>query len=335
MNSFLRKAFLPILSCLLVMAASGAGHAQDGASASGKKHAGKKILYINSYNKGYPWSDGIEKGVVSVLGSSGVELRIQYMDTKNNLDLPFKEKAGAEAKAVIDEWKPDLVIASDDNAVHYVVVPYLKDGNIPVIFNGVNWDAKQYGFPCSNVTGMIEVNSADQLFRELKILKPGASRIAVLAADTESERQELKNVRAVYGINYVEERYAATFDEWKKDYLELQDKADILHLQNNYGIKGWNEKEAEEFVRANTRIPTGSNDASYMSALTLLVYSKVPEEQGEWAAQRALEVLDGKPISQIPVSRNVKGQIFVNRTLARKLDITIPQDILNAAQIVE
>ena len=55
------------------------------------------------------------------------------------------------------------MIASDDNAQKYLVVPYLKGTQVPVIFNGVNWDASAYGFPTSNVTGMIEVELPDQL----------------------------------------------------------------------------------------------------------------------------------------------------------------------------
>ncbi|MBM3298742.1 MAG: hypothetical protein FJY85_02165 [Deltaproteobacteria bacterium] len=133
-----------------------------------QKHKGKIILLVNSYHEGYEWSDGIEKRAREVLDGTGVELRFFRMDTKRNNSVEFGKEAGLKAKAFVDELKPDVVIAADDNVQKYLVVPFLKDTSLPVVFCGVNWDASMYGFPCKNVTGMVEVDMIQELLELLR-----------------------------------------------------------------------------------------------------------------------------------------------------------------------
>ena len=151
-------------------------------------YAGKKILFINSYHEGYAWSDGVEKGVHNVLDGTGIDLKFVRMDTKRNPDEAFAKKAGEQVKAEVDAFKPDLVIASDDNAQKYVIVPYYKGTNLPVVFAAVNWDASAYGYPTSNVTGMLEVELPGQLIEQLKAYAKG-TRLAYLTVDSETERK--------------------------------------------------------------------------------------------------------------------------------------------------
>jgi hypothetical protein len=99
---------------------------------------GKKVLFIDSYHEGYEWSDGITKGVKQVLDGKGIELKIVRMDTKRNGGEEFKKQAGEKAKAAIEEFKPDVVIAADDNASKYIIVPFFKDSPLPFVFCGVN-----------------------------------------------------------------------------------------------------------------------------------------------------------------------------------------------------
>jgi hypothetical protein len=138
------------------------------ACASGSK-AKKKILYIDSYHAAYPWSAGITAGIQKIMSPRhDVELKIFRMDTKRNQSEEFKKAAALKAKALIESWQPDVVIASDDNASKYLIVPYYKDGTLPFVFCGVNWDAGVYGFPCRNVTGMVEVQLIDQIITTLE-----------------------------------------------------------------------------------------------------------------------------------------------------------------------
>ncbi len=143
------------------------------ATALPSNYAGKKILFINSYHEGYEWSDGVEKGAHNVLDGTGIDLKFVRMDTKRNPDAAFGKKAGEQVKTEIESFKPDVIIAADDNAQKYVIVPYYKGGSLPVVFAAVNWDASAYGYPTSNVTGMLEVELPGQLIDQLKSYAKG------------------------------------------------------------------------------------------------------------------------------------------------------------------
>ena len=83
------------------------------------------------------------------------------MDTKRNKSDEYKIAVGREARDLILSWQPDVVITADDNAAKYLIQPYFKDSATPFVFCGVNWTAEEYGFPYSNVTGIVEVVPCD------------------------------------------------------------------------------------------------------------------------------------------------------------------------------
>ena len=122
-----------------------------------RSYEGKKVLFIDSYHQGYAWSDGVTKGVQIKMKDTGVQLKVLRMDTKRNSSDDFKKEAAKKAVSVIKEFEPDVVIAADDNASKFLIKPYYKDAELPFVFCGVNWDAKVYGYPYKNVTGMVEV----------------------------------------------------------------------------------------------------------------------------------------------------------------------------------
>jgi len=51
---------------------------------SGSEHKTYRILYINSYHRGYKWSDGIEQGLLETLNKSGlkIEISVEYLDSR-------------------------------------------------------------------------------------------------------------------------------------------------------------------------------------------------------------------------------------------------------------
>jgi ABC-type uncharacterized transport system substrate-binding protein len=294
-------------------------------------YTGKKVLFVDSYHEGYEWSDGIEKGLQDVLKDTGVELKIIRMDTKRNPSVEFAENAGTAARAEIEAFKPDVLIAADDNAQKYVVVPYFVNTSLPVVFCGVNWDASIYDYPTSNVTGMIEVELPDRLIEHLKTYAKG-DKIGYLTVDSETERK----VAAIYNERFfsgaMKEYWVTTWDEYQETFIQAQEEVDILFLGNNAGIDRWEEDEAKQFITENTRIPTGSiND--WLAPYGLITLAKSPEEQGEWAAQAALRILDGTPVSKIAVVENKREVLILNLDIAGKLGVVFPPSMLRNAEI--
>lgn len=289
----------------------------------------RKILYVDSYDQSYPWSAGITAGIRSVLEPhADIKLKIERMDTKRNTDEEYKKSVALRIKKFIDSWLPDLVIASDDNASKYLIVPYFKDSTLPFVFCGVNWDASEYGFPCRNVTGMLEIQLIDQILDAIKVYASGP-KIGFIKGDDLSARKEADFFEKRFNIQ-LDRRFVADFAAWKKQYLALQQDVDMILIGNSASVKGWNPEEAKSFVLEATEVPTGNWDA-WMAPYALLTFANKPEEQGEWAARTALRILAGTSPESIPLATNQKARVYLNMQLAKKLAIKFPIELIERA----
>lgn len=293
---------------------------------------GKKVLYIDSYHEGYAWSDGITKGVQTALSGSGVELKIFRMDTKRNNNEEFKKQAAEKAKAVIEEFKPDVVIASDDNASKFLIEPYYKGGDLPFVFCGVNWDASIYGFPVSNVTGMVEVDAVPQLIDQLKKFgKNQGDRIGYISENVETSMKNPKYYKSIFNID-IQTAFSESYEQFKKDFVDIQKNVDVLIIDY---VDGWKDQGVDDFIIQNTTVPTGVFQDSFATH-ALIGFTKVAEEQGGWAADAALKILKGTSPADIPIAKNKEGMLILNAKVAEKLSVTIPPEILESAdQIIE
>ncbi len=294
--------------------------------------AGKKVLFIDSYHLGYDWSDGVVDGVRQVLNETEAELRIFRMDTKRNQSEAFKQQAALKAKALIESCRPDVVIASDDNASKYLIQPYYRNTDLPVVFCGVNWDASVYGYPYANATGMVEVELIEPLMAQLRQLAKGDKIGFLSIGGTTSEKDNAYHAK-ILGKPYDKTYYVMTYQDWKERFLKLQDEVDLLLIGNPQGLSGWDENDFIHFAARHTRIPTGAT-IHWVKKFTLMGYMRVPQEQGRWAAKAALEILRGTPPSAIPMAQNRQGQLIINMRLAKRLDVTFDPAVFKRAEII-
>jgi ABC-type uncharacterized transport system substrate-binding protein len=289
---------------------------------------GKKVLFIDSYHQGYAWSDGIENGVKAALDGSGAVLKVSRMDTKRNPSEDFKKSAAGKMKALIEEFKPDVVIAADDNASKYLIVPFYKNKDLPFVFCGVNWDAGGYGFPAKNITGMIEVTPVDGLLQELGKITKGR-KIGFLAPDILTGQKEAENIKKVFGLDMML-YLAKDGQDWMKGFKELQEKADIVLIDSDGGLWTDTREARKDFVLKNTKKPTGAC-YDFMADYALITYSKVASEQGEWAGKAALAILGGKSPADIPLAKNEKGNLIVNGKIAQASGLEVPYELISSA----
>jgi hypothetical protein len=107
----------------------------------------------------------------------------------------------------------------------------------------------------------------------------------------------------------------------------------MILMLNARGMKDWNMPQAEQFLLENIKIPTASA-TEWMSPLSLLGITLVPEEQGTWAAQAALKILEGQAPNSIPIARNQDGKLFVNLKIAEKLGVAIKPSLIHLGKII-
>jgi ABC-type uncharacterized transport system substrate-binding protein len=304
-------------------------------TAPGQAAKGKKALFINSYHEGYPWSDQEEQAALAVLKAAGVETKVFRMDTYRQKSPEHLAKVSQEAKALIEEWKPDVVVVADDPVMKGVFVPFYKGKDLPFVSCGVNWDATAYGLPdpaVKNFTAMVEVCPVKELLSEMNKLKPGKT-IGFLSADALTPKKDMECSSKLLGVQ-MEAVFVKDFAGWKQGFLDLQGKVDFLIIGVNQGLDGWDDAEAAKFVEANAKVVSGTWH-DFLNRFALVSYNKLGAEHGEWAGKTAVLVLSGSAPSTVAWTENKQGQMVVNTRIAKKLGVTPSFEMLQNAKIIE
>jgi ABC-type uncharacterized transport system substrate-binding protein len=289
-----------------------------------------KCLFISSYHSGYAWSDGVERGLRKTL--NGVCEIIQFdMDSKRHKEEESIKHAAVVAKTIIEEWKPDVVIAADDNAAKYLIQSYYKDAPIPFVFCGINWDIRDYDLPYSNTTGMVEVAPIGLLIHKAIDILGGAQSALYIGADTLTERKNLERFTTASKDHNITlaSRLVSSTQEWINAYAAGQ-MYDFIIIGSNSGIKDWDTDTIKQFVLTHTHKLSTTNHG-WMMPYTLLGFTKNPEEQGVWAGNAALAILKGVKPSNIPITSNKKWDIWINEDILKSSSIHIPEDLFRIA----
>jgi len=294
--------------------------------------SGKTIVWVDSYEPGYAWSGGVERGIRDALEGSGVKLEIIRLDVNHALSPQSRGQAALRALRRIEEIAPDLVIASDDPAQEDLVVPYLREGGPPVVFCGVNWDASMYGYPAKNITGMVEVENVDDMVRLMRRDARGP-RIGYVSGATSTDHKIASILNKRFFDGGMRAYFAEDFEEFKRLFALAQRENDMLFVRNFAGIEGWNNEEAREYLARATRIPT-SSPLDFMAPFVVYCIGKSPEEQGEWAGRAALRILGGESPENIPIAENVQSRFAVNLDMARAAGIDIPPSLLKSSTVL-
>lgn len=288
-----------------------------------------KIFYINSYHKGYGSSDDVMDGIEEGLKDEA-DLKIAFLDSKRHSDPDFIKKRVKEILNQIQKFEPGVIIASDDNAVKYIIEPHFKNGPIPVVFCGVNWSADQYQLPREHVTGMLEVLPFVETVNVMKQSFPEINTLTVLSENSESERKNKIVMQPLFDELGLEVRFSlvSDFESWKTEFVKANETADLLYIPTNGAIKDWDEEQAISFVKENIKIPVITCD-DFMMPYAVFGLTKVAKEQGEWAAKSAMRIISGESPSEIPISKNEQSQAWLNKNLIDRIGFQVPEDIKN------
>ncbi len=310
-------------------------------SLSAKTNDQCKVLAVMSYHADYQWQKQVKEGIDEILGNS-CEVRYFDLDTKRNpTNGPLKAE---KAYALYQSWKPDGVIAADDNAQSMFVLPYLKDKvSTPVIFCGVNADPQKYGYPATNVTGILERHHLRESLVFLKQMLPTIKKIGVIAADKPSNIAMIETIKAEvhsYPVQSFEYRLVDSLAKAVAMTKELRSLTDALHIM---GIEGLINNKGETLSAAYSVAviaetydkPTIGVVRYEVEAGALCAITHRGQEQGETAAQMLLDAIQGKQISELPITRNKHGQSIINVTVLKKLGITPSSSIVKEADLVE
>jgi len=285
---------------------------------------GKKVLLINSYHPHYQWTDDITRGVVDALASvvPPEDIYVEYMDARRHIDDTrlldnFHNLIAYKYRKV----NPALIIVSDDPALNYMLTQGRElFPDVPIVFSGINAPEKHNFDAVPDITGIVEGVEIDGNLQLMLQVLPNTKRIVMLSDHTSIGGSMARRARAV-------------IQAWKDD----PDKPKIE-------MEVWQDFSMHDLEQALTRMPSDTavlflavhedNQGHYFSyrydleQITSL--SAVPVwgmwgssmlghgviggmmnngySHGGVAGKLASEVLQGKPLDQIPIIYSLQSE---------------------------
>ncbi len=295
-----------------------------------------RVLVLQSYDTDFSWVTDINKAIERVLEKKPYSVRYHYMDTKRHPDQAFKEKAGLTARNMIKSWKPNVIIAVDDNAQEFVGKYFNNDPSIDIVFTGMNATPDKYGYDkASNVTGVLEripYGALKEVF--LQVMTSDKKRILHISDSSETS-QYIHNELVSFPwepLKLVDSIQCDTFDDWKKALLTRQGDADFLLVTHYHTIKKSKDdssimppKEVMEWTMKNTKLPAIGCWGFNVEDGGMMAVAVSPFEQGELAAQMAVDIIDHKkPPSEIPVVTNKLFVMYLREPLLKIHHVKLP-----------
>ena len=332
----------------------------------------KKIFITSSYDRTYLWSQSTQSGVnaalhkfgylqndrqtVQLLESDFVEtktavIKKAWMDTKRKDSRADIGRATARVMSEIKKFSPDIVMLGDDNAAKYIG-DQLIDGNIPVVFWGINGLPLKYGHvksmdaPGHNITGVWQSGYHKESLDLLKHLVPGAKTFAIVACDSESSRPNVKIIEQLAQRGNMPLKLAGkvvtnSYEDFKRETLALSKTVDAFFVLNHDTLRDKNGNHVDMMTAGrwylnNIKIPEASHEDQFVLEGMLLTANDSGYNQGFMAFEMAYSILEqGLSPARMAVKTPERGPYLVNRNRARALGLKLDDAMYLIDEVVE
>lgn len=298
-----------------------------------------RILILQSYGTDYAWTRDVDVGIRRVLADSGAYvLRWHYMDLKRHPWPESKIAAGIQARHAIDEWKPDVLIAVDDDAQQYAAKYYVNKPGIKIVFAGTNGSVSPYGYDrAANVTGILERKPLDAI-RDglLQIGFPHKGPLRVVEICDASETVMLDHVSiAAFDwkpLRYIGAHLVQTYGDWQQAVLAADREADVI-ITTNYRrlTRSATDRtlvppeEVLAWTEAHSPLPVVGTNGFFVEDGGMLAIATSPFEQGDVSAHMARQIIDRRMSpSSIPVASTRQYIILARAGLLAEHHLQLP-----------
>ncbi len=286
----------------------------------------RRVALINSYHKGYLWTDEITRGVEDALAGKDVDLHIEYMDTKRQFDVTYQDLLSKLLSLKHGKHQYDVVITSDNNAFNFFRERGQQIfGNTPHVFCGVNYLCEQDLKGARHTTGVNERADIAANLVLIRQLHPDCRRIVVITDNTTTgkriqEEVERLMIKRWFSGPKLELLYDVSASELI-GFVEGFDPQTIvlftLFFRDNTGVF-FEYDQGTEMVCDHAAVPVYGTWNFQLNHGIVGGHLVDGFDQGTTAAKKALAIIDGKNADDIPVRYETPTQLrFDFRELQR------------------
>ena len=294
----------------------------------------KEVLLLHSYHKGYIWSDDISKTIEKQFAKhKDIELTTVYMDTKRVADPVYLDKLANLYKEQFKKRDFDLVIASDNNAFDFVIRyhEYLFK-ELPVLFCGINNfdkalldenNMKKY------MTGVVEQVDLEKNFELIQKLHPNLERLLIINDRSKTGlavKRDLRNIIKKYetkfDIEYIDKMEIETLKK-KVSNLGKNDVILFVLMFKDTTGKYFTYKQSFQQIKKVSNVPIYGLWDFYLNYGIVggLLTSAIA--QGEAVSSRAIKILNGEKIANIPVLEKSPNLYMFDYNELKRFDIDV------------
>lgn len=306
----------------------------------------KHILVLNSYHRGFKWTDDTVTSFLETLESLSPEHKyafyIEYLDWKKYPTQKNIENMYANLRYKYGSKPIDLIVATDDKALE-LAIDYRQEQlkNIPIVFTGVSQGSfKLLSNDEENITGVIENIDLAPTIQIAKLLKPDFNKIYTIHDFTESGIAMNKDVSSTVksidaSLNCIALPPMAV-DDIIASVKELPSDSIVLittYYRDAQGLIVEN-SEFASLISKYSNVPVFSLYDFYLGYGVIGGAVLQGSKQGEFAAKLANDYFDDKELKSLTPVVDPKTEVIVdyNEITKYKVDINkLPKDtvILN------
>ena len=319
-----------------------------------------RVFILHSYEDGHICGQPQHDGIVAAMEKSGFKanenLRIEtyHMDTKrkNNTTELMEEQAQIALKK-IRTFHPDVLVTLDDNAFRTVALE-LVDTPLPIIFSGMNGQPEDYhkkrpcidsrSRPGHNITGVYEKLHIADAIRIHSRLFPGLKKVKLFVDPSPTGNAISRQIRHEMEEEVIssawEMKMAMTWEEYQDEIRSVNSDPDVgaiypaaLLLKDRVG-NSYTAPQIFAWTIENSKKPEIALNYAF-TRLGLFGGAAVDfYAMGTQAGRMVAEILHGKHPGNMAVEDAQRYALAFNLGRARQLELTIPPDILMAADEV-
>jgi diguanylate cyclase (GGDEF)-like protein len=310
-----------------------------------------RVLFINSYHRGYSWSDGIEDGLRERLAASEIpiELSMEFLDRRR---FAYGQQVDflAQSMAVkYSRYRPDVVVVAD-NAAFDFAAKYRQDlfANVPIVFCGYNSFRPAVLEGLDNITGVNEeIAMMDTVEMALKI-HPRTKTIAFIVSTGEESSKRIKAVAEESVFPILRQRFEVVVLA-DASIADIQSRLAALPPNTLVFLSGQTSTQGDgraltpmENGRLITRVspfPVYTFWDFHLGSGAIGGRIITGPEQGKAAADLALRILAGEAADDIPVVMTTPTRDIFDYSVMRQFGLwprEVPADaiILNQPFLV-
>ncbi|RAU93998.1 ABC transporter substrate binding protein [Paenibacillus sp. YN15] len=313
-----RQRYLQRLMLLFLIVTAAAGLAPGTARSEEKMIASPRVLVLNSYHKGFEWTDEETAGITDALKKAELHpvIYTEYADWKRFPSEYNRENLFSNLLYKYSGTDIDLIVAFDDFAVEFAL-QYRKSlfNNAPMVYAGVVEEAADTLLHGQrNVTGVLENVDPIPTIRTAKAVNPGLSSVYLLHDRSESGIMTGKQIQEKIRMTYPELTVVPLDDKTFPQVLDvasgLNPERDMIFMTTYYSDASGS---TVEFEKASKDLSLTSKAPVYHLYNFGMNYGGFGgstisgKKQGEEAAALALRILKGERADEIP---RVKPEVF-------------------------